>query len=890
MTVVGKRVRRSESIDRVTGAGLFTDDLNYAGMLHAAVVRSRVARGLIQEIDTKSVLKMKGVEGIFTFKDIPGCNSVPIILDDQPFLAEKYVNYIGEPIAVVVASDRRTARAAALNVKVKIKKLAPLLSLLEARNHPTIRLFGKDNVFRYLKIRRGDIKKAFAACDAIVENEYRTPYQEHAYIEPLAMIAIPYPDGLIEIRGSMQCPFYVRNAVTRVLGLPESKVWVIQTATGGAFGGKEDVPSLLACQVALPALKLKRPVKLVYDRTEDMISTSKRHPAWVHYKSGATKDGILKAVEVEYVIDGGAYSTLSPAVLFRGTVHSAGPYRCENVKVDSYVVATNKVPTGAFRGFGSPQILFAAESQMDLLAEKLGLDPVEFRRRNLLRVGDTTVTGQKLLNSVGLEETLDKVLKSSGWSPRSKGGVGRNGGDDDRNAGEKDGKDEGKDEPSDGVGRGKDAEGGGAGSGKYERTAGKDDGGGARNDCIGFGLSTVFYGVGLGAAGKYLARAGANVILHADGSVLFSVGTTELGQGMTTVLSQIVAEELGVPFEWVHMTAPDTSRVPDSGPTVASRSTTMSGNALRNACKKIRDILIEEASEMLGCPADRIGLDEGVATAKGVATGRASAVGKVQVAEGHLATQGGVSPGGTVRPSLAQLGVGAAGAPLAQVGVDGGGVSGAGGVSIPLLEVIKSCVTKRRPLFADGWQVSPPTSFDGETGQGDAYMVYAWATNLVKVRVDKETGETSVLKVWSAHDVGKAINPASCEGQIEGGVLQGVGFALMEEMLVDPDGRILNTDLSTYIIPTAEDGPEIVSIIVEHPYPGGPHGAKGFAEQPLMGIAPAVANAVYDAVGVRINELPITPEKVWRALREKESQGGSQKSRIGGNRRSVREK
>jgi CO/xanthine dehydrogenase Mo-binding subunit len=859
MTVVGKRVRRSESIDRVTGAGLFTDDLSYAGMLHAAVVRSTAARGLIQEIDTKSVLKMRGVEGIFTFKDIPGCNSVPIILDDQPFLAEKYVNYVGEPIAVVVASDRRTARAAALNVKVKIKKLTPLLSLLEARNHPTIHLFGKDNIFRHLKIRRGDIKKAFAACDVIVENEYRTPYQEHAYIEPLAMIAIPYPDGLIEIRGSMQCPFYVRNAVTRVLGLPESKVWVIQTATGGAFGGKEDVPSLLACQVALPAWKLKKPVKLVYDRTEDMISTSKRHPAWVRYKSGATKDGILKAVEVEYVIDGGAYSTLSPAVLFRGTVHSVGPYRCENVKVDSYVVATNKVPTGAFRGFGSPQILFAAESQMDLLAEKLGLDPVEFRRRNLLRVGDTTVTGQKLLNSVGLEETLDKVLQSSGWSPRSK-----------RDASKNEGKDDGKD---DGV-RSTDNGGDGVGRGKDEKPGGRDDG--ARNDGIGFGLSTIFYGVGLGAAGKYLARTGANVILHADGSVLFSVGTTELGQGMTTVLSQIVADELGVPFEWVRMTAPDTSRVPDSGPTVASRSTTMSGNALKNACKKIRDILIEEASEMLGYTADRIRIDEGIVAADG----------GLAVGSGAGFVAGGRAGAGCV--SLAQGGVRVGIASLVHGGVGSGGASGASDVSIPLLDVIKSCVTKRKPLFATGWQVSPPTSFDNETGQGDAYMVYAWATNLVKVNVDRETGEVSVLKVWSAHDVGKAINPSSSEGQIEGGVLQGVGFALMEEMSVDSEGRILNPSLSTYVIPTAEDAPEIVSIIVEHPYPEGPHGAKGFAEQPLMGIAPAVANAVYDAVGARINELPITPEKVWRALNEKESEGGNRVSRIGENRRAVR--
>ena len=343
-----------------------------------------------------------------------------------------------------------------------------------------------------MKVTRGDTVKAFADCDVIVENSYRTPYQEHAYIEPQAMVAIPCPDGSIEIRGSMQCPFYVRKAsTTMILGLPESKVRVIQCATGGGFGGKEDVPSLLACQAALPAWLLKVPVKLVYDRAEDMTVTSKRHPAWVRYKSGATKDGILRAVEVEYVIDGGAYATLSAVVLFRGTVHAVGPYKCENVKVDSYAVATNKVPTGAFRGFGSPQVLFAVESQMDMLAEKIGMNPLEFRRRKTFsEKGDSTVTGQKLDSSIGLEETLEKAVSAAGWNPDS-----------------------------------------------------------AKEDGIGYGLSTIYYGVGLGAGGKHMARTGARVILHEDCSVLFSVGTTEIGQGMTTVLSQIVADELGLPLD-----------------------------------------------------------------------------------------------------------------------------------------------------------------------------------------------------------------------------------------------------------------------------------------------------------------------------------------------------
>jgi CO/xanthine dehydrogenase Mo-binding subunit len=748
MSVVGKRVVRSEGADRVKGAGLFADDYKYFDMLHAAVVRSPLARGEIQKLDLKSIAKIPGVQGILTCKNIPGRNCIPIVIDDQPFLAEKFVNYIGEPIAVVVADNRNAARAAAAQVKISIKELPPILDILETRNHPDIQLFGKDNIYKHIHLAKGDSKKAFADCDVIVENEYRTPYQEHAYIEPQAMIAIPFPDGSIEIRGSMQCPFYVRKAITTILGLPENKVRVIQCATGGGFGGKEDVPSLLACQVALPAWILKRPVKLVYDRAEDMMVTSKRHPAYVKYKSGATKDGVLRAVEAEYVIDGGAYSTLSAVVLFRGSVHAIGPYKCENVDVNSYAVATNKVPTGAFRGFGSPQILFAVESQMDQLAEKIGMDPVAFRRKNILRVGDTTITGQKLQNSVGLEETLDKVIEKSGWTP-----------------------------------------------------------GKPKEDGVGYGLSTIYYGVGLGAGGKAMARTGARVLLHADGSVLFSVGTTEIGQGMTTVLSQIVADELGVPMAWISMMPTDTSRVPDSGPTVASRSTTMSGNALKDACIKIKSILLEEAAFMLNRSTGEITFDDGIMIC--------------------------------------------------------------GDIKTPLLNVIKSCVAKRLPLSAEGWYITPSTTWDDSTGQGDAYVVYAYASNLAKVRVDKETGEVNLLKVWAAHDIGKAINPALAEGQIEGGTLQGIGYALMEDMTANAKGAIRNPEFSTYIIPTASDQPQIIPIIVEHPFPGGPFGAKGFGEQPLMGVAPAIANAVYDAVGVRIKDLPITPEKVWQELRKR---------------------
>ncbi|MCP4631930.1 MAG: xanthine dehydrogenase family protein, partial [candidate division Zixibacteria bacterium] len=692
MSVVGKSVHRSDGYERAAGKGTFISDIKLSGMVYCSVIRSPVARGSIVSIDDKAASRIKGYLGIFMAKDIVGENVIPVVFRDQPCFAEKDLNYFGEPIGVIAAETKSSADFALSKLSIEVDERTPLLDPLKARGNKQIKLFNDDNVFKYLKVRSGDVDKAFVECDVIVEDIYTTPYQEHAYIEPQGMIANPLPDGSIEIYGSMQCPFYVREAVSAVLGLPLSKVRVVQTSTGGAFGGKEDVPSLVACQAAIPAFHLQKPVKMIYERDEDIISMSKRHPGWIKYKSGASSDGILKAVEVEYILDGGAYSTLSPVVLWRGTVHATGPYRCDNVKVDSYAVATNKVPCGAFRGFGSPQILFASESQMNRLAEELKMDPAEFRRKNLLTTGDTTPFGQTLSSSVGAEDALDKVIEKSGWMNRN----------DNLHIGQK----------------------------------------------IGYGLSSVFYGVGLGAGGTHLARTGAKVMVEEDGSASFSVGTTEMGQGMRTVLSQMVAEELGVPFENVHMTLTDTSRVPDSGPTVASRATTMSGNALLRACEKPRKSIIDEAARLLNINIHRIGLDNGIVFDKEDSS-----------------------------------------------------------VKMSIFEVIRSCFEKRMHLIGEGWHTSPRTSWDESKGLGDAYVTYAWSSNVIKVAVDIKTGEVEVLKIWAAHDVGKAINPSLVEGQIEGGSIQGLGYATTEGMFADEKGRIQNTEFATYIIPTACDVP-----------------------------------------------------------------------------------
>ncbi len=749
---------------KVLGKGIFVADLFFPRMLYARVIRSSKPHAKIRQIHLDAARKIPGVHAILTAEDIPGRNEIHVVFNDQLFLAPGRVRYVGEPIAVLAAETSEIAEKAVARVEIEYEELPALFDPLEARGHSEIHLFGTDNIYKHLKVRRGNVEEGFARSDVVIENKYRTPYQEHAYLEPQGMVAVPKPNGMMKVYGSMQCPFYVQEGVATVLGLPLSKVRVIQTATGGAFGGKEDVPTLVGVQAAILAQKTGRPVKLIYSRDEDIISMSKRHPGIIRYKSGAKKDGTLQAIEVEYILDSGAYSTLSPVVLWRGTVHAGGPYRIPNVRVDSYAVATNKVPSGAFRGFGSPQILFAAELQMDELARALGMDPAEIREKNLLRLGDKTITGQKLMFSVGNLEAFQKAIEKSGY---------------------------------------------------FEKKREKRD----THSTIkkGIGLSSVYYGVGLGAGGVHLARAGAYVQILADGSVQFAVGTTEMGQGMATVLTQIVADELGLPLEAITILETDTSRIPDSGPTVASRATTMSGNALKDACAKLRKPLTRAASDLLGVPDGSILLKDGWAC----------------------------------DPAHSEK-------------------------KIQMKEVIAECFRRRDSLAAAGFFRSPEVSWDDATGQGNAYVTFAYATNVAEVEVDTETGAVRVVRITAAHDVGKAINPQLVAGQIEGGTVQGMGYALTEEIVMK-NGTIQNPNFSTYIIPTIKEAPAIDPIIVEAPYPNGPNGAKGFAEQPLMGIAPAIANAVADAIGVRIRELPLKPERVWQALEEKENKSALQK-------------
>ena len=724
LNVVGQSVLRPDAPAKLTGAAKYINDLTFAGMLHGWVVRSPYAKAKINRIDTAAAKAMPGVRAVMTYADVPGENVIPLVGMDLPLLAEKEVTYASQGVALVAADTLEQAKAAAEAVNVEYEVLEPVLGI-EAG-------LAKDWILCQYKIRKGDISAAFADPDNFIfEDTYYTSLQEHAYLETNGIIAVPDSKGGFVLYGSMQCPFYVQKGAAHVLGMDFQKVRVIQTTTGGGFGGKEDGPSTPGSMAAVLAWKTQRPVKLIFSRSEDMECMSKRHPCKTVYKSAVGKDGKIKAVEINHYMDGGAFLTLSSIVLWRGTIHVSGPYNIPNVKVNAYAVGTNTAPNGAFRGFGQPQVAFAAESHWDEVGRRMGLDPVAFRRANLLNYGDETATGQKLVESVGMAEVADKVLAAAGY-------------------------DEFQKQPRS--------------TGRYRR---------------GIGVSFTHYGVGLGANGGPLNNASANVVIAVDGSVSIGVGTVEMGQGMTAVLTQIASEVLRCPMERIYLAVPDTAQVPESGPTVASRTTTMSGNAVYNACKQLRDRL-----------------------------------------DAFLA-----------------------------------------GRTMEWDELIKAAWVGGLQLGAQGFIKNPHCSFDQATGLGDTYIVYAWSANAADVTVDTLTGAVKVNRLVSGHDVGKAINPMLVEGQIQGGSLQGLGFALVEEIKLD-QGRVKSNNLSTYILPTAMDVPEIEPIIVEHDFPWGPFGAKGFGEAPLVPVAPAVTNAIRDAVGVRMHRIPATPERVWEAMRE----------------------
>jgi CO/xanthine dehydrogenase Mo-binding subunit len=690
---VGTSVSRKDGIGKATGRALYADDLSFPGMLHGRTVRSTIARGIVRNISLD--FDRDGFT-VVDYRDVPGRNIVDLIEQDQPFLVERELRHMAEPLLLLAHENPETLFSARVDVEYEVQ--SPLFDPEQS-----------DGILKRIDIVKGEVDAAIASADIVVEGVYRTGHQEHVYIETNGVIAVPEDNG-VAIYGSLQCPFYVIKALKCLLGA-NAHVRVVQTETGGGFGGKEEYPSMIAGHAALLALKSGRPVKIIYDRVEDMVATTKRHPSIVRHRTGVARDGRLVAMDVDVLLDGGAYVTLSPVVLSRGCIHAAGAYRCEHTRITGRAVFTNTPPNGAFRGFGAPQTEFAIEVHMDRIAEALGMDPVTLREMNALRPGDTTATGQRLREDSSAHQVLAEAVRRTDFRRKREAYRGTN---------------------------------------------------------RAIGLSLFYHGAGFTGSGERTLNSRARLELTPKG-VRIAVGSTEIGQGTRTMHAQIVADALGIPYERVEVAQPDTSKVADSGPTVASRTCMVVGKILQECALDMR--------ERLGTmtPAD------------------------------YYARHGGFSV--------------------------------------------------ERKYEPPDW-----IQWDDHTYRGDAYATFAWGCDVAELELDPDTYEVRPIKLTAVQEFGRPIHPALAAGQIEGGTAQGLGYALLERVVMR-DGAMANAQLTNYVIPTTLDTPELDVVMLENPYAGGPFGAKGLGELPMDGPAPAVVNALRQ-LGLDIREVPATPELI----------------------------
>ena len=727
-TIVGKSLPRVDARGKVTGETPYSGDLSREGMLHMKMLFAGRPHARVLWIKTDRAEAAPGVVAVYTAKDVP-LNEYGLQWQDQPVLCgpipeggkpgTDIVRFVGDQIAAVVAETEAQAAAAVKLIEVGYEDLPVVTDAREAMKPDSPRVhehIGDSNICVHYKIRKGNVEDGFATADGIVESEYRTPVQEHAYLQPEAGLAYLDKEGRIVVECGGQWTHEDRHQVAHALNMPNEAVRIIYPAIGGAFGGREDMSVQIL--LALAAWKLNRPVRIIWSRQESMIGHGKRHATVIRSRWGATKDGRVVAIENEIVGDGGAYMYTSNKVLGNSAITSTGAYSIPNVKTDVYGVYTNNVPGAAFRGFGAPQALFMAEMQMDKLAHKLGMDPVEFRLKNALRDGDPMGVGTPSPSPVSVVQCIEAAAERFGWnvSEHRSSSMGRS--------------------PSSVV-RGR-------------------------------GFAAGFKNIGFSFG--YQENCWAKIEIHGnseiDHVVLHHAGA-EVGQGTHTVMLQMAAEAVGVPYEKVSILASDSATMENSGSVSASRMTFMSGNAIRGAAEA----------------------------------------------------------------------------------------------------ALTKWKAEERPAIAEFKYLAPRTNqFDKETGYSTPNFAYAFVAQAAEVEVDIETGHVRVLRIVSADDVGKAINPALLEGQVEGAVVQAQGYSLMEDYRTK-DGHVLTDQLSTYLIPTIWDIPEKVeTVFVEVPDPNGPWGARGVGELPFLTVAPAIAAAIHDATGVWIDEFPFTPERVLRAL------------------------
>jgi len=717
---------RVDAASKIAGIEKYTRDLHIKNALLAGTVRSSKAHARISSISFDENFDWSKVT-ILSAKEVKN-NYVAIIKNDMPYLAEKEVNYIGEPILLIAAENETILIEAKKHIKIKYEELVAATTLKAAidRNRT-------EDLFEEILLENGEPEKAFENADSIVEGIFETGFQEHVYLEPQVVVAIP--DGnTIHIKGSMQCPYYVQNAMNELFKGSEIKVDVTQIMTGGAFGGKEDFPSLICGHVALLARKTGRSIILSYNREEDIRFTTKRHPSRIHAKAAVSSDGKILGLDMDILLDSGAYTTLSPVVLARAVLTSFGCYRIPNVRIHGKAIKTNISPCGAFRGFGGPQSLFAIEMLMEKVAKTLKIPVWEIKKSNMLSLGDILPTGQPIDYSYGLPQCVEKVLKSSEYEK------------------------------------------------KYDEFKKYNENESAKAGILkGIGISLAVHGCGFTGVGENRIKAIAEMELLNDGKVLVKTANTEMGQGVDTAYKIIVSEKLHLPFGDIIIEEKNTSKVPNSGPTVASRSTMIVGKLLLDNCEQILDALslndVEFSSQDFKEAAiEYFGKHDSLVVQK----------------------------------------------------------------------------EYKHPKFI---------SFDESTYKGYGYPVYSWSANVAEVEIDLTSYQVEVKKFYSAHDVGKAINHQQSEGQIQGGIIQGIGYAVYEALCIQ-GGEVQNRGFRDYIIPTIQDIPKMYVDIVEESYFNGPYGAKALGELPFVGAAPAVASAVSFAIGKIARKIPLTPEVI----------------------------
>lgn len=755
---VNKPAERVDGRDKVLGKAKYVGDFNLAGMLHTAILRSPVPHANITLLDVSPALKVPGVKAVITPDDFVDHGNFGWPVKDAYVLAWKKVRHVGDTIAAVAAETPEAARAGVKAILLRLEELPVVADMRHAldENAPLVPLeapLGKGNLVNTHLVRNGEPDPILEQCAHVFENTYEFAHQEHAYLETEGSLAIPAPDGSLTIYCNDQSPFINRDNLIMLLGLSGDKIRVIQPAVGGSFGGKDDINYQNAAIVGKLALKTQCPVRLVNSREESMIASYKREAMQIKIKLGADEKGYLQAAKTHILADSGAYASMTPLASWRATMHAAGSYKYKAVHVDTESVYTNNSYSGAFRGFGNTEAAAAIEQAIDEFADMLGEDPIDFRLKNIVREnGDVLMTGNKLNQEVGLPECIQWARERSGWD-KKRAAYARQSGDVRR----------------------------------------------------GIGMACYMHGSSLGGEGADFATT--TLRIEADNSVFVTSGLTDYGQGSRTVFALVAAEALGVDYKRVRISVTDTTTAVNSGPTVASRSSMLGGNATRVAAQKLGQVLNFAAADLLKCQISQI------------------------VREGELF-----------------------------IGPDEDPVS--------FDAVVEHARDMDLTLYVEGTWSMPHFEWDFEKGEGTPYICYTFGAQIAEVETDLITGQTKVLGIWAAHDGGTVIFRQGADGQMYGGIAQGLGYAMMEEMKYD-QGYPTSLNFNQYLIPTALDMPEMDIRFVETEFEIGPYGAKNMAEPTMIAIAPAIANALAQATQKRHRVIPLTMERLVNGVEPK---------------------